>query len=309
MAPTRPRKRRGNRWTKGTSAIILLLAFLSPMSGADGASKTSPMGGEVDPRTFVPSGPLLSEHIFKNYVIKTYREEGGGQGSLEILRDGHRIYGQMTPEEGGEFLVGELYESNTSKDRIAIGKDITGRGVPNLIVSEWTAGAHCCFIAHIFEMSRRFRRIASIGAQHGPLDFEDLDGDGILEFLMRDWTFAYWRTCFACSPAPEVILRFRNGAYRMAPELMRKAPLSPGELAARSKQLRESDEWREQIPPPDVWRVMLDLIYTGNPRQAWELFEMAWRPGLSGKKDFLKKFRAQLARSPFSPSIKSMNRD
>ncbi|MBI4841251.1 MAG: hypothetical protein HY803_09310 [candidate division NC10 bacterium] len=308
MIPGGCRKDRWARLVKASSAAVVLLILVFPADEVSGAARSPRDKGEADPRTFVPTGPLESKHIFKNYVINTYREEGGGQGSLEVLRNGRRIYARRSREESGQFLVGELHETNTPKERVSLGKDITGRGVPNMVISEWTGGAHCCYFVYAFEIGKRFRRLATLDAGDGPLDFEDLDRDGILEFLMRDWTFAYWKTCFACSPAPRVILRFRSAAYRMAPNLMRRPPPTPAELATRAKELWESGKWKEELPSPDVWSVMLDLIYTGNARQAWEFIEMAWRPGVPGKEDFLKDFQVQLAKSRFWPDIKAMNR-
>jgi len=129
---------------------------------------------------------------------------------------------------GGKFKIDTRLEEEDSPNALTeMGKNITGNGIPNLVISEWTGGAHCCSNFYIFEIGARFRFLAKIEAGHGDMShFANLDGDGNLEFVGADWTFAYWRTSFAESPAPEIILRFAAGGYRLAEDLMRKPAVS-----------------------------------------------------------------------------------
>jgi hypothetical protein len=174
-----------------------------------------------------------------------------------------------------------------------------------LVVSEWTGGAHCCYRFHLFEVGTQFRFLQTMDAGHGDQSrFENLDQDPALEFQMNDWTFAYWRTSFAQSPAPRVILKFSEGQYRLCPALMRKVP--PTESAQRQKaaELASSDAWNAGGQPPvELWVEMLDLIYAGNPREAWELLRLSWPANHANRADFEHDFRAQLARSPFASSL------
>ncbi len=285
--------------------IIIALAFVLPMPEGGTATKSARKDGEVDPRTFTPTGRLKDRQRFRDYEVLLYQPRLG-DGSFEVRRGGRRIYARIS--EGGKFLIGELFESDTPKERIAIGKDITGRGVPNLVVVEWTGGAHCCFSAHVFELGEDFRKIASLEAGHGKLDFQDLDGDGSLEAITHDWSFAYWPRSFAESPAPRVILRFRDGLYQLAPDLMRKPPLPAGDLTAKARMVREAAKWEpDEPPPPDLYVPLLDLTYAGNARQAWEFFDMAWGPGIPGKDAFRQDLQTRLARSPYWPGVKAMN--
>jgi hypothetical protein len=272
----------------------------------EGATKAKDAFGcnDVPPDRFNPPGQPKDTQRFDQYEMLTYRTEDL-EPSVEVKKRGRRIYARMC--EGGKFLIAQLNESGTPRGRIAIGKDITGRGIPNLVLFEWSGGAHCCYTAHVFEIGQRFRKIAALNAQNGPLDFEDLDGDGVLEFVFKDWTFAYWRTSFNYSPAPRVVLRFRNGEYRMAPEFMRKPPAAEEWMKEKAQEVLKGD-WTGERIPPELWNHMVDFIYTGNANQAWAFFDMAWRPGDPGKATFLRDFRRQLARSPYWPDIAAMNR-
>ncbi|MFQ5795840.1 MAG: LysM peptidoglycan-binding domain-containing protein [Candidatus Bipolaricaulia bacterium] len=244
---------------------------------------------------------LQAEQAFQDYVVRIYRHLDSGEESFVVLRNGHRVYSS----QAGRFI----YEDEKQASLVPMGKDITGNGVPNLVMWEWTGGAHCCFISHVFEIGKKFRAIEKIFAGHtDPLGervgFMDLDGDSNLEFVMYDWTFAYWRAGFAESPAPKVILRSRDGAYRLAGDLMRKPAPDITQLEERAQQIRET--WKTVGPPSDLWGYMLDLVYTGHADLAWLFFEMAWPPGFPGKEEFLSDFRAKLSESPYWPEIQAL---
>ena len=108
----------------------------------------------------------------------------------------------------------------TAIRRLAIGEDITGDGTPNLVLEEDTRGAHCCYAIHLLQLGKKFRHLGTFDTAHGPHGFINYDHLPGLELFMHDWTFAYWRSGFARSPAPLLLFRYHNGAYRLAPELM-----------------------------------------------------------------------------------------
>ncbi len=255
--------------------------------------------------SFEPKGQMQEEKSFGDYVVRTYRnDEGISGGSLEILRKGVRVHAA----HGHRFQIGSIYEEDKPYSLINIGTDITGDGRPNLVVSEWTGGAHCCFLFHLFEIGSRFRHIQTINTEHsGSADFENLDNDPALEFRTNDWTFAYWRTGFASSPAPKVILKYKGEKYGMAYDLMQKPSLSYDELVQQVKDIGASEEWEKKQPPVMLWSKMLDLIYAGNMFQAWVLFEVSWPDRIDGKEDFLKDFKSRLASSPYWKDVQKLN--
>ncbi len=285
-------------------AFLFSLRLTGDVRPALAAEQFAPRGDEAARCESLAPGQPQDTKTFRMLVIRTYRDPQTGCASLEVWVEKRRLYRIFT---AGEFLIGKLHESNTPPKLIELGNPIIGRGVPIMVVSEWTGGAHCCYTAHLYSMERRVLKLFSIEGQHSPLEFQDLDGDGVLEVIKRDWTFAYWKAGFAQSPAPKVILWFAQGGYQLASNLMRRPPAPPAELAARAKSLQERSEWQSGLPPAEVWGVMLDLIYTGNARQAWEFLDQAWRGEAADKAEFLGEFRARLATSPYWPQIKAMN--
>jgi len=253
----------------------------------------------------LPAWKFESEQQIAGYTIRLYSDRRETRPiQARVLKDGER----MLTVVGWDVSIGE--ESEDGPQIIGIGEDITGDGVPNLILHEYSGGLHCCSTHYILALDQdMFWPVATINAEHSPATFEDLDGDGVLEIRMYDWTFAYWRVSYAASPFPEVILRYKSGQYVLATNLMRKEAPPETELWDRAdKIIRETPEdyWVQGSVPSSYWEQMLDLIYTGHEAQAWEFADRAWPDGCPGKDEFLADFRGQLARSPYWPAVRSV---
>jgi hypothetical protein len=264
----------------------------------------------------LPFGKLQEEQKFKDYTVRIYRDEDAGSGCFEILKSSKQVYFH----EGFKFKIGNIIfdRENRTNTWLKIGQSITRDKQPNLVVSEWTGGAHCCFIFYIFQIGDRFKMIDTINTEHGgDSDFKDLRHDGDVELVTHDWTFAYWNASFAQSPAPAVILRCEKGKYRPDLEMMRKAAPTAAELDRMAEGFRqkfkESANSEADNPwsmPPELWGKMLELIYTGNAKSAWKLLDLSWPAEKSGKNVFLSEFVKQLSTSPycntlFQPSFQS----
>lgn len=245
-----------------------------------------------------------TETRFQDYKVLISESD---ESRVEIFKGATLVYAM----DGHRFFIGNP-ESNEKKEiATPIGMDVTGDGQPDLVISEYTGGAHCCSLFHIFEIGEKFRHIQTIDLEDSDTDFRNLDSDPALELPMNDWTFAYWKTCFADSPAPMVILKYLGGQYQMAPSLMKKLPWHQAELIETAAKIKSLPEWKDpaQKIPPALWREMLNLIYTGNMAQAWKLFDLAWPEGMSGKQEFLEDFKAQLKKSLYWEQIQDMNKN
>jgi hypothetical protein len=258
-------------------------------------------------RTVRPPGELAEQRKFKDYTYRFYINRKQYEGAFEILRRGKQVYAHR----GGMFMI-----DLDDKNRELIGRDITGDGQPDLVVSEFGNGAHGPYYTYVFQIGKTFRHIATIAGEDDRVRMKDVDKDGKLEAVLKDWTFAYWNASFAASPAPTIILRYRNGNYRVATDLMKKPAPSASELdkiSARTKAVLEklgeypSDDFSSS-QPSELWGTMLDLIYIGHADLAYKFFDATWPPTLSGKEQFLNDFREQLAKSPYWPDVKAMNR-
>ncbi len=205
----------------------------------------------------------------------------------------------------GNNINGENLKGFPPIPEIKAGTDITGNGIPNVIVSAWSGGAHCCFSFIVLELGKTFKVAARINAKHSDLaHFEDINHDGKFVFVGNDWTFAYWRTSFMQSPAPRVILRperYDNGsvAYNLALDLMQKPAPTDKRFESAVQEVRGDDAWRSGGVPPRLWGEMLDFIYAGNPTLAWKLLDQSWPKEKAGKGGFLGAFCDRLESSEY----------
>ncbi len=246
-------------------------------------------------------------------------------GKLSILLDGKEVYSKDTADKSGEriSIVSPVVagESEPVTGQIPLTRDITGDGVQDLVLLDYTGGAHCCYRYSIFSLGKQFKKIADIDARDSSVLFKDLDGDGVFELGLKDATFAYWNTQFSQAPLPGVVLRFKDGKYLLARELMSMPAPQYAIVTARLKHVREemkpsADDPAALTLAPALWSFMLDLIYTGNGELAWKVFDEAWPDGTKGwcldsgeitKDEFLRNFRKQLAESPYWAGIKELN--
>ncbi len=184
---------------------------------------------------------------------------------------------------------------------IGMGEDITDDGRPNVIITTYSGGAHCCTEHILFDIQDgSANEIARITPAHGNADFTDIDGDGDLEVSLHDWTFAYWNTSFASSPAPRIVLQYDGTTYRTAPHLMAAPPPPPEQWNQLAHQVHQSLTNNEQLwPSSALWSTMLDLIYTGHTDLAWQFLDESWPTDRPGKELFAEDFQLQLNKSPY----------
>jgi len=264
-----------------------------------------------------PFGKLQDEQKFKDYTVRIYQNDkappetdknpdhAAGFGSFEILREGRQVYFK----KGVKFQVGNIIFGGDkyTNNLIQMGRNITGDNEPNLVVSEWSGGAHCCFTFYVFQIGSKFKLLDSVDTRNGSdSDFKDLRGEGKLELVMYDWTFEYWNASFVESPAPMVILQYRNNKYRPDLELIHKPAPTDQELQNMANEVKakfaaavKSNADVKWTAPPELWGKMLDLIYSGNMASAWKLWDLSWPANHLGKKLFLKDFTEQLQTSPY----------
>src|SRR5688572_4139126 len=76
------------------------------------------------------------------YTITTGRSpEGGG---ILMIAKGRLVVHQQT-NQAGVFYIGPNSPETDAKNLSSLspGTDINGNGIPDLVVTEWTGGAHC----------------------------------------------------------------------------------------------------------------------------------------------------------------------
>jgi len=237
----------------------------------------------------------------KQYVFRTYSQENGE--CLLVNHMGKVVFSQ-TWEGFGSLTLGQTGVAVESFPVVENGTDVTGRGHPDMIVSLFTGGAHCCTTHFVFELAPAFRLLATLNdADDDEAHFERLK-DGHYYYFTADWTFAYWPTCFACSPSEVVLLRWADdangGAFHVALDKMQKpAPTTADwnkSFAAARKVVSQGDP---NSIGTTLWQTVLDLIYTGHSDLAWKFVDAAGPKAQQKPFPTLTDFCSLLKQSPY----------
>ncbi|MGC2112206.1 MAG: hypothetical protein WA655_21990 [Candidatus Korobacteraceae bacterium] len=235
----------------------------------------------------------------QQYAVRTIR--GEYQGCLEVRKAAEVIYRK---NDASAYYIGNNIEGGPGIPEIKPGTDITGSGQPEVLVGSWSGGAHCCFGFQVLQLGKEFKVLATLDAKDsGGAHFEDINHDAKYEFIADDWAFAYWHTSFAESPAPTVILRPKAEEnsyveYHLALDLMSKPAPTRAQLDSTIASIKSDEAWDKDVPPV-LWRAMLDLIYTGHPDLAWEIWDQSWPAKKPGKAGFLGAFCERLSTSDY----------
>jgi hypothetical protein len=210
--------------------------------------------------------------------------------------------------DGGLLILGQT-DSDFGIPVIRNGTDVTGRGHPDLIVSHFTGGAHCCTSHYLYELAPAVRLVAKFSDTHDDMaHFERDPKDGHYYYHTADWIFAYWPTGFALSPSEAVILRFvddaNGGAYHVAFDKMAKpAPTQ----AVWNKELSAAQKAVNAGAVNDIglalWGVVLDFLYTGHSDLAWKFLDALGPKAQQKPFPPLSEFCNLLKRSAYWPDL------
>jgi hypothetical protein len=229
---------------------------------------------QPDPNTEVPpltppnpdvAYQLMNTEQFGNAIFRVFRPQTDNGFSEDVLT----VEIPDQPLQQIENFTG--YGSMT-------GQDLNADGYPEVVVEGFTGGAHCCFSTHVFSTApTNTQEILALGpSQCGSGSFEDLNNDGVFEFLTCEDRFDYLYCPYSASPHPTVVLRYSaQGGYQPAsPDFAGRALLDEAvhlQLAqnAVAGEMGESDGTNKCAVLP----IVLDYLYTGQTALAWAMLD------------------------------------
>ena len=239
----------------------------------------------------------------------TFVNYSSDDGSCLQVISGGKVVFRRAVDRFESFTLGQPANPNENLPAIANGTDVTGRGHPDMIVSLFTGGAHCCMSHFVFELEPAFRLLATLNDADDDLAHFERDAkDGGYNYITADWTFAYWPTCFACSPSEVVTLRWagdaKGGGFHLALDKMQKpAPSTAAwnkDLAAVRNAVSQGDA---NSMGTTLWQTVLDLIYTGHSDLAWKFVDAVGPKAQQEPFPALADFCALLKQSPYWPDL------
>jgi hypothetical protein len=184
--------------------VFLLVAFTCSSIAAGDAQtpETPPASGFI----------LLDERKVDRFLVQRWVS----QASREV-----------SPSEVCECMT-VVYEGKRQVLRLGLdqgitrvessGRDITGDGLSELVVTTHSGGAHCCESTAIYSVGGASRKVLSVSTGNCPGELVDLNNDGVPEFKTCDDTFANTICSLAFSPMPTVVFAYdkTKGAYAVA---------------------------------------------------------------------------------------------
>ncbi len=262
-----------------------------------------------------------SGRLPNGYRLVLYREypEGeerpGAFQRFELLREGASVFCHPPREEGGAYRLWPHFLDESSQGAAGtVAQDVTGNGVPDVVMEEYSGGAHCCTTYTIVELFEGGPVVLPVlEAGHSSGRFVQADEDAALEFRMHDWAYAYYFACFAASPAPVVTLdltyssgsgyawRFANSRVEMSAEVRDTLDEAAGRLRTHWDDRWETDAY------PEFLRHYLDLIYFGQAAAAAKFLRDAFEGHDAERVAFLVDVALLLRENEYCQGILELN--
>lgn len=147
-----------------------------------------------------PTAPLRSSN------------HGCGAYTIQIRENGFD-----DPPDRLQIMRGAQVYAAVEDEHVAVNfcRDVTGDGVPEILLAGFSGGAHCCFTHTLYSLTSPPRKLLEVFSAHSDaLDARQLDGRGPLELVGADWRFAYaYGLSFAESAPLPVVYSYIGGQY------------------------------------------------------------------------------------------------
>ncbi|HEX8101060.1 MAG TPA: hypothetical protein VF533_00470, partial [Solirubrobacteraceae bacterium] len=177
---------------------------------------------------------------------------------LTIARDGRPLYDGAVPAGEGPDTPPEPCAPASPEGRP--GKalrivDLEGDGEPEVMVTLFSGGAHCCYSADIWRLAPDGSgyTVSAHGFGDPYFALEDLDGDGRPEFRSADATFAYLFSSFAASAMPVLVYRYAAGELTDVTGAFPKLVRMDARRWRRAYRHRRGRRDGEQLGPLAAW--------------------------------------------------------
>lgn len=177
-----------------------------------------------------------------------------------------------------------------------------GAKIPQLMVGQYSGGAHCCFSYWIFNLDIDFRIIHQTEFPIDSLvEVADLDGDGRHEIVQSLLTFDYFdRLPHAYSPSTLVIFQYDPEERSYIPANPKFASYLLKGLEKKIQAVKaynaKTDFGKIKVEEdyqhlPLVLQVVIDYVYAGKEKEAWDFFDKEYK--LSDKEAMRGKIKRQ----------------
>lgn len=161
---------------------------------------------------------------------------------------------------------------------------VLGGNTKQLIVEQYTGGAHCCSFFWIYDLGKTPHLLFSnenYGFESGNgLNLIDLDHDGRFELEQGILTFDYFHVSHVFSVFPSVIFsydertrKYRPANHRFSDYLLRDIDEDTNKVRKLRPGLDVENPIARQEYFSAVLQVMLKYLYSGKTKDAWSFYQ------------------------------------
>lgn len=176
------------------------------------------------------------------------------------------------------------YEWALSIDPIS-GADLNGDGKPEVVLSGYSGGLHCCYVYEIVSLDRT-PKVIHVLSSPAPIAFEK-QPDGTALIRAYDGVFNYFLVPPQSAVIPRLIFKLEGNnlvdVSAKYPEIYDKeieqarAQLAGGEAEKFKKSNFHATLYSDQVPAiHKVLTIVLDYIYSGREDLAWQALNQYW---------------------------------
>lgn len=267
-------------------------------STANDQSKHQPVANQNDPfEAAYITGDKLS---YQGYDVERSLDAAGHQSFATIKKKGR--------------IIATLRNGGLGKESTRFGLfSLLGDASKQLIILQYTGGAHCCWTYRIYDFHPNLHVIfddESYGLEYLGYELfpEDIDGDGKFELTQGVMTFDYFHMSHAYSVFPVAVFSYNEKSRTYVPANKRfkayvlediENDLKALELVSRDVNAEEVKNREEYLSA--VLKVFLKRIYSGDEADAWKFFDTEYR--LSDKIELKSDIRKALRHDPIYRSL------
>ncbi len=205
----------------GPLRVTLTYVEEGPGGGAPADNGEIPLE-DIPADAMLPGEFDLGETVARLAVVRVHLEDPNAADRVAASAESEIGGSDQTDGEAtGPRVVAELRGPSTGVSdppvSIQIAELDPGNAHPEVVVSFFTGGAHCCSVSQVVTGNADGSEWTTVDVGEfdgGPLLAVDLDGDGTYEFETRDNAFLYAFACYACSQAPLQVLALRSGKIK-----------------------------------------------------------------------------------------------
>jgi hypothetical protein len=226
---------------------------------------------------------------FGHYKVIVDRPNDQDEGRVKIYQKGKKVFEER--EFGSYYYIGNKFDDSLKGRDPHSGKDLNGNSIPDLIITQWTGGAHCCNYLTIFELGKKLQKLVSVSGGSSGFGIADLDGDKIPEIEFWDWPIDYAFTGFSDSAQGRTILQFKKGQYRVSRRLMLTKIPSAKKINKIQNEIKIAFKKENLNIPYEFLSTMMNFSYSGHMDLAFKIADNTWPDEKSGLSEFKLKFK------------------